>query len=151
MKITIVMIIMLLIVVSCISHKTKKPSVISGELAALNTSGSALGLVEVLTSKGGERFGALGGGKVIGFMSLELDKTVKVTWVEKDDFSKPFFVEFDLTDLDKYLNQTNSLKFVYLGDKKWKLKAYHKISWDNETLLKEIDSSVCKDGKFSNE
>ena len=144
---------MLLIVVSCISHKTKKPSIVSGELATLNSSGFELGLVEVLTAKGGERFGALGGGAeaVIGFMSLELDKAVKVTWVENDDFSTPFFVEFDLADLEEYLNKTNSLKFEYKGDKKWKLKAYHKIAWDNETLLKEIDSSICKDGKFPNE
>lgn len=89
-------------------------------------------------------FGVLTAGSTatMGFGQFELGKELKILWLEDFSSDKPIKGEafFDSTKLADNAGEIKEIEFVYMGNKKWKLRAYKALHRHDKDLLREIDS-----------
>ena len=89
-------------------------------------------------------FGVLisGATKTMGFGDFELGKELEVVWIENFSSDNPTKGEafFDSSKLSEIAKEIQEIEFVYIGDKKWTLRAYKAPHRNEKDLLKEIDS-----------
>jgi hypothetical protein len=107
---------------------------IFGAMAVQNKTNTMLD-VSIVTDGRKIDFGVLvaGGEASMGGGQFELGKELKVVWLEDYDSDNPIKGEafFDTAKFADIADTIKEIEFVYLGKKKWKLKAYRKIQNDN--------------------
>jgi len=117
---------------------------IFGSMATQNKTDLKLNRVSVIMDGQAIDFGVLipGTTATMGFGDFELGKELKVVWIENFSSDNPTKGEafFDSSKLSEIAKDIQEIEFVYIGEKKWTLRAYKAPHRNDKDLIKEIDS-----------
>lgn len=134
----------ILFLTGCDEVKKSGNTNIFGGLAVQNATDKELDRVSVSMDGRAIGFGVLTSGstKSMGFGQFEVGKELKINWLEDLSSNKPIKGEafFDSKKLSDIAEKIKEIEFVYIGNKKWKLRAYKALHRYDKDLLREIDS-----------
>ena len=114
-----------------------------GAMAVYNMANSMLD-VSIVTDGRSNDFGVLAADATatMGGGRFELGKELKVVWIEnfgKENATK-LEATFDTSQLVDIADKIREVEFVYIGDRKWKLRAYKALHRYDQDLIREITS-----------
>lgn len=138
--------VMFIFLTGCEKKQPKSPlKGIFGEMAVKNETKTTLDVsIDSSSPLGPIDFGVIvpQTGKSMGGGHFELGKDLKVVWQEDYDSDNPVKGEasFDTNKLADIAEQIKGMEFVYVGNKKWKLRLYKALHRYEKDLIREIDS-----------
>ena len=126
------------------AQKKEKKMRIFGAMAVQNKTSTMLD-VSIVPDGNPIDFGILvaDATKSMGGGRFELGKELKVVWFEDYDTDNPTKGEafFDTTKFADIVDRIKEVEFIYVGNKKWKMRAYKALHRYDKDLLREIGSN----------
>ena len=118
---------------------------IFGAMAVQNKTSKKLNRISIVTDGMPNDFGVLvaGGTATMGGGRFDLGKELKVVWTEDYGSENPTKGEafFDTTKFADIAPEIKEVEFVYVGNKKWKIRAYKALHRYDKDLILELDSN----------
>lgn len=94
-----------------------------------------------------EDFGgvSVGGSKTVGFARIDVNKSARVVWAEKDFEGPKRTVVFPLKITEEMAKQTKHLEFLYKGNGVWLLNLYSSSPPGESKPLASIGGEIVKE------